>query len=229
MTISTPRPPAPPKKRGLGCFGCGCLGLVLLILLFVGLVAGSGYVAYNKATGLTSPTPASLPAVTTSDNTFDATRQKLADFDHDVKNHQAATIKLSADEINSFISRDPNLAKNNVHALVTFSGDEAQLQISAPASLMKLSGDRYFNVTTSFSPNFDISTKNLNVTLHSLQVGDNVILSPATNNQQMVLLFTGYFNQSLNAAIRKNPDGALLLDQAKSMEIRDGQLVIETQ
>lgn len=234
MSISTPRPPAPPQKRGLGCFGCGCLVLVILVILFFALMGGAGYFGYKKALGLTSTAPANLPAATTPDSTFQTTWQKLADFDHDLKDHQPATIKLGADEINAIIAREPNFAKNNVRALVTFTGDEGQIQASVPTSLlapsmMKLPQDRYFNVTTSFAVGFDSSTKGVTVTLHSLQCGDNVVFSSSSGNQQVVQLYANFLNQSLNTQIRKDPDGALLLDQAKTVEIHNGQLVIETQ
>jgi hypothetical protein len=41
--------------------------------------------------------------------------------------------------------------------------------------------------------------------------------------------FTPLLNQSLNNGIRNNPDAAALLDQTKSIEIKDGELVIQTQ
>src|SRR5471032_1664829 len=98
MSVSTAPPPAPPKKGGLGCLGCGCLVLALLVILFLGLVAGGTYLVYTKAVGLTSTTPATIPSFNGSDDLYHAAQQKLTDFDHDLKNHQAATIELSADE-----------------------------------------------------------------------------------------------------------------------------------
>src|SRR5471032_823507 len=101
MSVSTAPPPAPPKKKGLGCLGCGCLVLALLVILFVGLVAGACYWSYSEVIALTTTTPAAIPSFEGSDDLYQTTRQKLADFNHDVKNHQAATIRLSADEINT--------------------------------------------------------------------------------------------------------------------------------
>ena len=41
--------------------------------------------------------------------------------------------------------------------------------------------------------------------------------------------YTPILNQQFNAGIRKNSDTAALLDQTRSIEIQNGQLVIETQ
>src|SRR5476649_2615445 len=98
MSISLPPPPAPPKKKGMGCLGCGCLILVLLVILFVGLVAGGTYLG---VVGFTSSTAATIPSFNGSDDVYNIAHQKITAFGHDVIYHQAATIQLSADEINT--------------------------------------------------------------------------------------------------------------------------------
>jgi hypothetical protein len=73
----------------------------------------------------------------------------------------------------------------------------------------------------------------VNVIPHALKFGDTAYIGPdapdSKTAQAFVNSFTPTFNQSFNTAIRKNPDGAALLDQAKSIEIQNSQLVIETQ
>jgi hypothetical protein len=98
---------------------------------------------------------------------------------------------------------------------------------------------RYSNFDTSFEVNFDLSTKSVLLTFHKIEFGDKTLLAPNSDNdktasassfnQSVTLWYTSVFNQSINQAIRNNPDGAALLDQAKSIEIKDGELVIETQ
>jgi len=228
MSVSTP---PVPKKRGLGCLGCGCLVLALLVILFLALVAGATYLGYTKVVGLTSATPASVPPFTASDDLYNTVKQKLAGFDHDVKNHQAATIHLSADEINAMIARNPNVSKNNIHAFVTLTSNEGRVQASLPTNEMShgiLKG-RYFNFDASFEVNFDPQTKSVNLIPHALQFGDKVLMGSNSENAASMRSLTPALNQSFNNLIRQNPDSAALLDQAKSIEIKDGELVIETQ
>jgi hypothetical protein len=231
MSISTTPPPAPPKKGGMGCLGCGCLVLALLAILFVGLVAGGAYLGYTKVVGLTSTTPADIPSFEGGDDLYQAAKQKVADFDHDVKNHQAATIQLSADELNALIAHAPDVTQNNLHLFVTLTDNECRLQASLPTDGLShgIIKGRYFNFDASFEVHFDPGTRNVNLTFDALQFGDKVLLGEDASNQSFMRSFAPAFNQSFNNAIRQNPDGAALLDQAKSIEIQNGQLVIETQ
>jgi hypothetical protein len=235
MSISITPPPAPPKKRGLGCLGCGCLVLVLLVILFVGLVGGTGYLGYTKILALTTTTPAAIPSFDGGDDLYQNVLRKLADFDQDVKNHQAATIQLSADEINTLIARNPDALKSNIHAFVTLTDNEARLQASFPTDALSrgIITGRYFSADSSFEVHFDLTTKSVNLTFHALQMGDKVLMGSNAENdrttQTLRLQFFAIFNQAFNQQIRQNPDGAALLDQARSIEIQNGELVIETQ
>ena len=148
--------------------------MVLLIVLLVGLVGGGGYLLYAKVLEFTSPTPITVPSFDGGDDIYHRAKQKVADFDHDVKNHQAATIQLSADEINTLIARDPNFTKNKIHLFVTLTNDEGRLQTSIPTEIFSsgLLKNRYMNGDVSFGVDFDSTGKTLNFELHSLQVGD---------------------------------------------------------
>ncbi len=230
MSISTTPLPVPPKKSGLGCLGCGCLVLALVVLLFAALVAGGCYLGYQKVVSLTSPTAAAVPAFNGSDELYQTAKQKVADFNHDVKNHQAATIRLSADEINVLITRNPDAGKVNLHAFVSLTNNEGRVQASLPTDTLSqgLLKGRYFNLDASFGVDFDPRTKSVNLFFHALQFGNEVLMGPNSGNEASIRSFTPSFNQSFNNAIRNDPDGAALLDQAKSIEIKDGELVIET-
>jgi hypothetical protein len=250
MSISTTPLQVPPKKRGLGCLGCGCLVLALLVILFLALVAGGGYLGYTKIVSLTSTKPAAVPSFEGSDDLYRAAKQKLADFDHDLKNHQAATIQLSADEINALIARDPDVIKNHIHLFVTLANNEGRVQTSLPTDAVShgIIKGRYFNLDASFGLGFDTQTKSVNLIPHALQFGDKDLSGGNADNGAALPLAATFgerwitardnaaamqslspaFNQSFNNAIRQNPDAAALLDQAKSIEIKDGELVIET-
>lgn len=184
---------------------------------------------------LTSTTPSAVPSFDGGDELYASARQKLADFDHDVENHQAATIQLSADEINTLLVRSPNVIKNNAHVFVTLTDNEGRIQASLPTDALShgLLSDHYVNLDTSFEVHFDLQTKSANLTFHALQFGNKVLMDQNASNtslsQSATIWYTSIFNQSFNNGIRKNPDGAALLDQAKSIEIQNGELVIETQ
>lgn len=237
-------PPAPvQKKSGLGCLGCGCLILALLALLFLGLVGGVVYGVYNEAIVLTSPTPPAIPSFDGGDDVYNRAKQKITDFNHDLQDHQAATVHLTADEINTLIARNPDFTKNGVHLFVTLNSDQAQVQWTFPTSLLPygILPNRYFNGSTTFRVTFDSTERMIKFDPQSLQVGNDVLLGESSDDSDTSSSFQkgfvrGFnqsfapaFNKSFNQGLQKTPGGRELLEQAKTVEIKDGELVIETE
>jgi hypothetical protein len=225
MSISTTPLPAPPKKRGIGCLGCGCLVLALLVILFAGLMTGGFYMGYKKIAGLTSTTPAAIPSFDGGDDVYNAAEEKIRAFGHDVENHQAATIQLSADELNTLIARNPAFIQQKAQLFVTLTDDQARIQGSIPtnALIQGIFTGRCLNFDTTFGLGFDSDTKSLEVTLHHLQISDQ------TMPQNLLPTMQAEFAPFLNAALQKNPETKNFLDQAKSVGITNGELVLETQ
>ena len=177
MSVSTTPPPVQKKKSGLGCLGCGCLIVVLLVVLFLGLVGGGCYLAYTKVVGLTSTTASTVPSFNGSDDVYNAAQQKVSAFKHDVDNHQAATIQLSADEINTLFARDPNLTAQQAHLFVTLVDDRAPVQGSIPTDAIAYGfvKGRYLNFDTTFGLGFNSDTKNVDLSLHQMRIGDQTM------------------------------------------------------
>lgn len=239
MSVTTTPPVPPPKKKGMGCLGCGCLVLVLLLVLFLGFVGGGAYLLYSKAQELTSATPADIPTPVGGDDIYETARQKVTAFNHDVKNNQAATLHLSADEINNLIARNPTFNAAHVHLFVTMNNSVARMQLSLPtdgvsAGIIK---GRYINLDMTFSVHFDTAIKSVHFEPQSIKLNNQAIMdannpttgSNASFNEAFMRSFTPSFNKSFNDGLRGDPDTAALLDHTKSMEIKDGELVIETE
>ena len=235
MSISTPPPPQK-KKSGCGCFGCGCLIVIILVLLFGGLVGGFGYFGYKEVLDLTTTTPESIPTFTPTDAGESSAQQKITQFQKTTENHQPASIHLSSDEINTLLSHDTEMAQRNIRTYVTMTGDEGRIQVSAPTDAMVqgLMPGRFLNFDVTFELSFDEPTKAVILSPKTLKIGDQTILGASTGDKNsdfranMTKSFIPLFNQSFNQGLRKNPDVAKFLDNAKSLEIKDSELVIET-
>jgi hypothetical protein len=223
------------KKSGCGCFGCGCAVLAVVALLIFGGLAGVGYVAYEGVSNISSPTPGNLPAFTATNDGLQAVQQKMATFQQAMNSHQPASLHLTADDINNIMANDPDLSKNKVRAYASLDGSTGRIQMSIPSSafLQGALKDRYFNLDTSFTLDFDTSTKSVVVAPETLQIGDKQLIGPNADNSTFtkgfVKGFIPTFNQSLNQGLRKNPNAAALLDQAQTVTIENGELVITTQ
>jgi len=225
MSVSL-TPPAAPKKKGMGCLACGCVVLVLLAFLFFGLVASLTYVLYAQILSHTSAEPSTVQTFDGGDDVYNSAKQKLSDFDHDLHAHLAATIHLSADEINTLIAHTPDFDKNKIHLFVTMAHGEATTQISLPVELFTrhyLFKGRYLNAETTFGLNFDSTAKMVLLDLQALQINGEDL--PKDN----LPLIQTELNPGLNQMLQGLPDGKSILDQAKSIEIKDNELVIEIQ
>ena len=117
MSISTPPPPQR-KNAAAVVSAAAASSSSFFILLFAGLVVGVGYFGYKELLGLTSTTaPANVPAFIPSDSDSTSVQQKITDFGKPRENHQSASIHLTADEINTLIAHDPDMAKKNIQHL----------------------------------------------------------------------------------------------------------------
>ena len=208
----------------MGCFGCGCAILLVLLFLLLGLAGGLGYFSYRYLLGVTSTAPAEIPAFNGSDDIYTGAQKKIDAFNQDVNNAKASTLTLSSDEINSLIAHDPTLARLHVRALVTMTGDEARLQGTLPTDAFPfgmLKG-RYFNLDATFALTFNSDTKVVGLDLHKVMVGETQVPENSLPSLQAEL------TPGLNAQLQKIPATRNALEVAKTVAVKDGQLVIET-
>jgi len=213
------------KKRGMGCCGCGCLILFILAILFVVLIGGMGYVGYSKINGFTTTHPLELKTFDGGDDLYRNATQKLTDFDQAVQHHQPTTLHLNADEINTMIARDPDFKNNNIHLFVTLNGSEAELKVSAPLDGLNLSvfKGRYLSGTITSGIDFDPQNKTLNLLLKNCQIGNQ------SAPKEYLSLIQSEIDPAFNQMLLKDPIAQNVLDQAKTIEIKDSELVIKTE
>jgi len=219
------KPPPVEKKSGRGCCGCGCFLVVILAFIFGALMGVTGLLVYDKAVEITSTTPAIIPSFDGGDDVYNRTVQKMKDFDHDVHDHLAATVRLSADEINTMIAHNPSFAGNKIHLYVALSGDQAHVQTSAPSDLLAkgyILKDRYLYGDMTCSLNFDSTAKTLNLDLKSFLMGKDA--APKEN----LPMIQSIINPMLNQMLQRDQESKNVLDQATSIQIENSELVIET-
>jgi hypothetical protein len=222
------------KKSGCGCFGCGCALLVVIAVMLLGGLGAAAYVAFQSISGASSPAAAEIPAFTATAGNYQQVSQKLTTVQQAARSHQPSSVQLSSDDINTLLAENPNFAKYNVHGYVSMDGSTARLLLSVPSDSMMpgvLKG-RYFNFDTSFTVNFDPDTKNVVLVPQTLQIGDKQLVGSNADNsaltKALVAEYIPFFNQTFNQGLRKNPDTAQFLDQAQTITVQNGALVIET-
>jgi hypothetical protein len=208
------------KKRGWGCWGCGCGILAAVVLLIIAFLGASGYYVYHAARNLTDPTAVAVPQYDGGDAAYQAASQKVSAFQQAIERAQPATLRLNSDEIDTLIAHNPAYAKR---LFVKLTGSDATVQMSlALASFEKvILTDRYLNGTGSFGVSFDPESKDVNFDLHSIEVKGTEI--PAN----VMTSFSQSFNTNFNARLQANPAARDFLNHTQKITIENGELVIE--
>jgi len=229
MAVTNIPPQQPPKKSnaaGWGCLGCGCVAVLVLFLLFVGLVAAGFYAGFNELSKISSATREVIAPYTGGEDVYAGAEKKIAAFNADVSASKTSTLTLSSDEVNSLIYHAADLKKVDAQALVTLTGDTGRVQGTIPSNQIPFVNwgvkNRYFNLDATTGVSFDANTKDVNFEFKKVQFGDITVPPNSMDSLQTS------FNQQVNIKLHQNADVEKVLQAAKSISIKDGQLVIET-
>jgi hypothetical protein len=185
----------PPKQKGMGCLGKGCL-LIIAFLLLLAVAFIIGFYVGTK--------PKEIPQVETSEEEQNAVRARWDEFEAVSRDEQvssavpeasptldetpapdatplaAATpvsanrIELTANDINQLIARG---RRTRGKAYVSIDNDVAHLQVTIPLDKVGFHG-RYLNGEFAVRPSPDGNPRNLQITQMSLGgVPDSVLNS----------------------------------------------------
>jgi hypothetical protein len=214
---------APPRRRGLGCFGRGCLilavfAIVLGIACFAGMYWGMhrnsaifhGLYWLAKAQAI-SQTPAPIPGFTASDAQIQSVHERCEDFEQKARAGQAVELELTADDINTLIATNQDMRGK---IFVSIDGESLRCQASVPLGQLLSRSGYYFNG--------DIA-----VELKSGESLENLQLSRISVNNETVppgLLNWKYGSKRLGDYLAEYRNGS----GVGTMEIRDGKLILRS-
>jgi hypothetical protein len=157
----------PPPNRGIGCFGKGCLILIVLAIPFI--VVGVGGTYWGLRHVYLSDKPAPIPETTAPTETSAATpgetsvatpsekstevRERLDTMKKGARAHEQTEVELTAADINALISAN---RKSRGTASVGINDTALQAQFSIPLESLDVPfrsafglSDRYLNATVS--------------------------------------------------------------------------------
>src|ERR1700736_1431340 len=133
----------PPPQRGMGCFGKGCLILIVFFILLGVAFIGGTYLAARYLRSEYFPTnQVRLPAPTATEDEQQAARSRWDAFEKAARAHRAARIELTADDLNALIASEPELRRK---AYVSIDNNVARLQVSVPLGDVRWLRGHYLN------------------------------------------------------------------------------------
>ena len=214
---------APPPRRGFGCFGRGCLILVVFavvlgIACFAGMYWGlhrhsaifHGLYWLTKAQAI-GQAPVPVPAFTASDTQIQSVHERCEDFEQKARAAQPAELELTADDINTLIATNQD-ARGKM--FVSIDGERLRCQASIPLGEFIGRSGYYFN-------------GDIGIELKSTESLENPQLNRITVNGETVprdLLNWKYRSKRLRdyLADYRNNSGV------GTIEIRDGRLILKS-
>jgi len=214
---------APPPRKGLGCFGRGCLivlvfAVVLAIAGFAGmywglhrhsaLFYGSYWLAKTRSI---AEAPMRVPEFSGSEQQIQRARESWQDFEQKTRAGQAAEIELNADDINALIATSDDL-RGKIFASI--EGNRLRLQASLPIGGILGRPGYYFN-------------GDVIIELKGVQSLDGPQFSRITINGEKVP------SDFLNWKYRSRQLREYLADQRNAyeigtIEIRDGKIILSS-
>ena len=131
-------PPAlPPQittrpRGGLGCFTKGCL-LTIIVLMVIGIGIGTfGWFFYKSGQAFFTDQQVTTRVATPTDEQYQAVLAKLQPFGEAMNAGRAATVELTADDVNTLIARTPQLAPLRGQAFVEIVKGQLIADLSVP-------------------------------------------------------------------------------------------------
>jgi hypothetical protein len=214
---------APPHRRGLGCFGRGCLILLIFVIVlaiagFAGmywglhrhsaLFYGSYWLAKTRSFA-EAATP--VPEFSGSEQQIQLVQERWQEFEQKTRASQPAEIELSADDINSLISTSEGV-RGKVFGSI--DGNLLRLQMSVPIGAFFGRQGYYFN-------------GDVIIELNGAQTLDNPQFSRVTINGEQVpvdFLRWKYHSRQLREYLAEQGNA----NDIGTIEIRDGKVILRS-
>jgi hypothetical protein len=144
MSATWIEPPPQPPQSGMGCFGKGCLILVVFcIVLGLAFIGGTFYAVRYLRTTYFPTAPVTLPANPTTKEEQQLALANWNIFERKARAHLPARIEMTAQELNALIAAEPELRGK---ALFSIDEDDlAHLQVSIPLADVSWLRGHYVN------------------------------------------------------------------------------------
>jgi hypothetical protein len=214
---------APPPRRGLGCFGRGCLILVVFATVLALACIGGMYWGFQRHSAIIhgiywltkaqalAQKPVPIPEFAASDAQVQSVYERCEDFEQKAHAGQPAELELTADDTNTLIATKQGTRGK---MFVSIDGDRLRCQSSVPLGEIMGRSGYYFN-------------GDIVVELKSEESLENPQLNRITVNGEPVpgdLLNWKYRSKRLRDYVidYRNDSGI------GTIEIRDGKLILKS-
>ncbi|HMP84649.1 MAG TPA: hypothetical protein PKA41_18295 [Verrucomicrobiota bacterium] len=205
------------EQKGRGCMFYGCLSVVVLFVMACVL----GFVAFrwvkNEIATFTDPAPVELPRVQMDAAELRALQDNVATFGQRLADGKSSgPLTLTERELNALIAEVPELKQMSQTMYLSLTNKQLRAQLSVPLDhIAFLARGRYFNGEVTFN----VSLNNGLLVVNADQAGVHGKRLPDAFMKKLR-------RENLAREIHRYPKTAEAIGKLESIEIQDGQLVI---
>lgn len=203
------------QKKKHGCLFWGCLTVIIVGLLIAGIASFAGYKIYKKTLSFTSEEPVSISVYKPSQKEYESVRARVDAFRKALDEDREAELVLTAADINTLISLDPELKELAGKVYVYIEGGQIRADASIPLNQIPGFSGRYLNGTVGLK----ISLENGVLIIHA----ENVIV----DGEPLPEKFMEELRKvNLAKDAYEDVETAELIKKFKSIRIEGGKLII---
>lgn len=231
-------PPPPPPSSGMGCFAKGCLTVLVIGVLLTVMLGGFGwYVMHSVVSPFLSDRPASIRVRPVTDEEYAAVQQKSAPFVQAMKAGRAASLSLTADDLNALIARDasPDSPRGKIFLAIDHNTITADVSYpiegkQPPARSLGGSPTSYFNGRVIFDASFaDGEFTFVPRKLEPLGGGATPgMITWFLDNPGFSRGFNRSFNDGFRKSIDRNPDARDFIDRLQTVIVQNNEVIVTT-
>jgi hypothetical protein len=225
MNAELSPPPFKPRGPGPGCFLKGCLTL-FIVFMVMGVIIGSlGYYVYSAALPFMSVEPGHIRVSPATDEQYQALIERLRPFNDALEAGHAATVELSADDLNVLIARDPQFADVRGHLYVSIVNGRLMADVTTPISEVEGNGPKaYFSGRLAVDAS--VIDGDLAVVLRHVEGLDGRPLPPLIERFVTSGGFVQTFEQSVRDRVQAEGHFSGLMERIKTARIEHNRILV---
>lgn len=213
----------PPPKRGLGCFAKGCLTLLIVGGVLIGLGIFFTYQGYQKVRGYLADQPANIRVYPATDAEYQAVEQKLAPFLQGIETNRRATVELTGDELNTLVAREPGFS--GLRGKAYFSLAQGYLTMDFSRSLGNDRRARTYYLNGKVTTAVNVDAGEVKVSPQSAKINGQAVpawIMQAFNNRDFMKQSGGILDEEIN----RNPKLRDFLRHLRKAHVDGEKLVL---
>lgn len=203
-----------------GCIIAGCSILFAIVLGVVIIIGALSYSAYQTAKSYTAAAPMDIPVYEPTAEEEENVKEKVATLRDAINNKKSVEVVFTQNDINTVIATHEKAKELAGNFAVEIKGDVVKATGSLPLKKINspLFKDRYINGTFSLKPNL----KNGFLKLFPVDIEVNGEPLPADFMSKLR-------QQNIAKEINNDPEKAKVLEKFKSIIVKDGKIIVETE